>query len=122
MIQPKMSREKGRQRENVTMDERREFPRFSREIYLRLYVHRRDDFSAGISSFTVRTLDVSRGGLRMESPQALTTGSRVGFESLDDASSRSISGIGEVMWCKPSTKLDNFEFGIAFPIVIEPRA
>jgi hypothetical protein len=109
-------------RENVFMDERRQFPRFSSGINLTLYAPDTQDIPGRIINFNVRTLDVSRGGLRLKSPQALTTGSRVGFELLNDTASRWISGIGKVKWCAPSKEPDSYEFGIAFPIIIEPRA
>lgn len=104
------------------MNERRKYPRYPEQVYLKLYFYDTESNPSKINEFMVRTIDVSRGGLRIEGPRGLTAGSRVGFESEEDITSHSISGIGEVMWCKTSEKSDHFEFGIAFPIVIQPRA
>lgn len=107
-------------KQEVAPMERRRFPRFSKQICLTLYVGERDSKPARINTFRVRTIDVSRGGLRIESPREVGTGSRVGFESDDDAM-HSISGVGEVVWCNPKGIGDNCEFGISFPVAIQPR-
>lgn len=107
---------------NIRANERRRFHRFSEQICLKLYVRDQGGGMPGLNNFTVRTLDVSRGGLRIESPRELAAGSMVGFELADDVASPRVTGIGEVKWCRQSRKSDNYEFGIAFPIDLLPRA
>jgi hypothetical protein len=97
------------------MKERRKFTRYAQHLYLILYVN--DD-----TVFKAMTLDISRGGFRLESPRELTPGTLIAFKPHGNIASHNISGTGEVMWCKPSRKSDHFEFGIAFPVPIQFRA
>lgn len=105
----------------LAMKDRRRFPRFSKQIYLTLYVREENASSNRIDTFRARTIDVGRGGLRIESPREVWTGSRVGFESDDDDAAHCVSSIGEVMWCSSKGNRNTFEFGLSFPIAIEPR-
>jgi len=93
------------------MNERRKFPRYSEELHVNMFVHDPNEPS-NIANFKARTLDVSRGGFRIESPRELATGSIVGFVLDEDISTHVMSKIGEVRWCKPSTKSECFEFGM----------
>lgn len=95
---------KSKIKKNDAINERRKFPRFAQQLSLKLRVRDTD--------FRAVTLDISHGGLRIESPEKITPGSIVYFKP-DDTTSHNISGIGEVKWCKPSTKPNFFEFGIA---------
>jgi len=116
-----ITRKKGKKKEDIVMNERRKFPRYSEQLYLKLYFFDTNAVPSKIINFKARTLDSSYGGFRIEGPQELTKGSIIGFESDDDITSHSISGIGEVKWCNPSEQHDYFEFGIAFPILVQPR-
>lgn len=95
------------------MDERRKFPRHSKQLYLKMFSYDPHVIPAVITNFTAMTLDVSHGGFRMESRQELTTGSIVGFQTPEDNSSHSISGVGEIRWHRPSGKTGYSEYGIA---------
>jgi len=95
------------------MDERRKFPRYSEHLNLELFLYNPKITPSKITNFKARTIDVSRGGFRMESNQELTTGSIVGFRSNDDISSDMMPGIGEVKWCNHSRKSGYFEYGIS---------
>lgn len=117
-----MAREESRKKGAGQINERRKFPRISQQLYLKMYVSDTDLDSSKIHDFKARTLDISLGGLRIESPRELTPGSIVCFETDEEITSRKISGIGEVRWCKPSVKSDSYEFGIAFPDSIQFRA
>lgn len=103
------------------MNERRKFPRFVQHLYLKLFICDPNMKPSKITYFQARTLDISRGGLRIESPREFTPGSIVGFKP-DNISAHNISGFGEVKWCRHSEASDHFEFGIAFPDAIQFRA
>lgn len=77
-----------------------------------MFVHDPDKPSK-IANFTARTIDVSRGGFRIESPRELATGSIVGFVLDSEIPTHVMSKIGEVKWCKPAARSDHFEFGMA---------
>lgn len=104
------------------INERRKFPRIAQQLFLKMYVSDSHLKASEIHDFKAKTLDISFGGFRLESPRELMPGSIVCFESDEDDSSHNISGTGEVRWCKPSKKSDYFEFGIAFPDAIQFRA
>jgi hypothetical protein len=110
----------GMEKEDKAMNERRKFPRFAQHIYLKLFVCDPSMKPSRMTYFKARTLDISRGGLRIESPREFTPGSVVGFKP-DNISSHNISGFGEVKWCRQSGTPDCFEFGIAFPEAIQFR-
>lgn len=123
MIQVRMTTVKGKRTRSIRADERRVFPRIPGKICLKLFVRDTAGGVPGINNFTGWTLDISRGGLRIESPRELATGSMVGFELVDDVvSPPRITGIGEVKWCRLSRKSDNYELGIAFPLDLLPQA
>lgn len=102
-------------KEEEAMNERRKFPRYARELYVKMFVHDPNEPSK-IANFKARTLDVSDGGFRIESPRELTAGSIVGFVFDQDVSTHIVSKVGEVRWCNPSEKSSRFELGMAvFP-------
>jgi hypothetical protein len=98
----KKGKDKGK--EEPVAHERRKFPRFAQRLPLQL---RTND-----TPFKAMTLDISHGGLRIESTRELPPGAIVYFKP-DETSTHSISGIGEVKWCKPSAKQNYYEFGVA---------
>lgn len=106
---------------DAVVNERRRYPRFVQHVYLKLFVCNPNTKASRITYFKAKTLDISRGGLRIESPWEFTPGSIVGFKA-DNISSHNISGFGEVKWCRHSEKSENFEFGIAFPDAVQFRA
>ena len=99
-------------KEDDAVNERRQFPRYSEELEVKMFVHDPSKPSK-IANFKARTINVSLGGFRIESPRELTTGSIVGFVLDDDISTHVMSKVGEVKWCVPSGKSDHFEFGMA---------
>jgi hypothetical protein len=94
------------------MNERRKFPRYSKELGVKMFVHDPAEPSK-IANFEARTLDVSDGGFRIESPRKLAEGSIVGFVFDHDVSRHVVSKVGEVRWCNPSEKSACFELGMA---------
>jgi hypothetical protein len=104
-----------RKKETVVTDERRKLRRFREELHLLLAVCDTRRKPPEIISFKARTIDVSLGGMRLESPEKVAAGSIVGFEMVEEFSGRGISGVGEVRWCRAQPDTDKFEFGIAFP-------
>jgi len=107
--------EENRKKGEVITDERRKSRRFSEQLQLILAVCDTKIKPPAFTSFKSMTIDVSLGGMRLECPQKLATGSIVGFELDGDFSSHNISGVGEVKWSKPQQDTDKYEFGIAFP-------
>lgn len=104
---------KVKEREEVMIEnERRKYPRYSEEISVKMFVHDPNKPSR-IANFTARTLDVSRGGFRIESPRELATGSIVGFVLDNEVATHVMSKIGEVKWCRPVDRSEYFEFGMA---------
>jgi len=53
------------------MDERRKFTRYSKDLYLKLFVYDTKIAPAIITNFKARTIDVSRGGFRMKATKNL---------------------------------------------------
>ena len=95
------------------MDERRKFSRYSEHVYRKMFAYDPEASSALITNFKARTLDMSHGGFRMETPKDLPTGSIIGFRNLEDMSPHAITGIGEVRWQRPSRKAGYSVYGIA---------
>ena len=62
----------------------------------------------------VRSIDVSLGGLRVESASEISPDSVVSFIMSPDFSSESLLGFGEVKWCISDEESNKFESGIAF--------
>lgn len=110
-----MMQDENRKKGTVIRDERRKLRRFREHLQLILAVCDTKIKPPEITSFKARSIDVSLGGMRLEGPQKLTIGSIVGFELDDEFSSKNISGVGEVKWCREQQGSDKFEFGIAFP-------
>lgn len=110
-----MMQEDNRKKGAVIMDERRKLRRFREELHLLMAVCDTKSKPPEIISFKARTLDVSLGGMRLESPEKVAKGSIVGFEMDEEFSVKGISGVGEVRWCRAQPESDKFEFGIAFP-------
>jgi hypothetical protein len=60
------------------------------------------------------TLDLSLGGLRIESHRKIAKDSLVAFEFGPDFSTPDLIGVGEVKWCEARVDSGLFEAGIAF--------
>jgi hypothetical protein len=60
------------------------------------------------------TLDLSLGGLRIESHREIPPETLVAFEFGPDFSSPDLAGVGEVKWCESRLDSGLFEAGIAF--------
>lgn len=60
------------------------------------------------------TIDLSLGGMRLESSKIITKDSCVAFQFSPDFSRPSLFGTGKVKWCKPADNSDHFQVGVAF--------
>ena len=60
------------------------------------------------------TLDLSLGGMRLESNKKLQKDSLVTFQFSPDFSIPNLSGTGEVKWCEPADNSGHFQVGVAF--------
>ncbi len=94
--------------------DRRKMRRFVDQLFLKLIVCDKTVTPRAINDCKAKTLDLSIGGMRMESPRELNTDTIVCFESDPDFSPDNLVGVGEVKWCEPKEDSDMFEFGIAF--------
>ncbi len=94
--------------------DRRRLQRYPEQIYLDLIVSDRKRDLKVLSSYKAKSLDVSLGGLRLESYKKINKNTAVSFVMDPDFSSESLLGFGEVMWCKPKKDSNKFESGIAF--------
>jgi len=94
--------------------ERRKLRRYPEQLYLDIVVCDRTRSPQLMNACKGKSLDVSLGGLRLESYRELTPDSIVSFVMDPDFSSESLLGIGEVKWCRPQNGSNKFESGIAF--------
>ena len=60
------------------------------------------------------TVDLSLGGMCLESSKEIQQNSLVSFQFSSDFSIPNLSGIGEVKWCEPVDNSDYFQAGVAF--------
>ena len=60
------------------------------------------------------TLDLSLGGMRLQSKKEIQKDSLVSFQFSRDFSIPNLSGIGEVKWSEPAANGDHFQAGVAF--------
>jgi hypothetical protein len=60
------------------------------------------------------TLDLSLGGLRIESSREIPKDTMVSFAFGPDFSTPELAGVGEVKWCESQLDSGRFEAGIAF--------
>ena len=60
------------------------------------------------------TVDLSLGGMRLESSKEIKKDSLVSFKFSPDFSIPNLSGIGEVKWCDPIENSEHFQAGVAF--------
>jgi len=60
------------------------------------------------------TIDLSLGGLRVESHAMIPKDTFISFEFGSDFSTPDLAGTGEVKWCEARRDSDTFEAGIAF--------
>jgi len=110
-----MARDNDRLPKEQVSNERRRFPRFAKELHVKMFAHDPNEPSK-IANFSARTLDFSHGGFRLESPRRFTAGSVVGFVFDHDLPKHIVSKVGEVRWCNPSKNEGCFELGMAvFP-------
>jgi hypothetical protein len=94
--------------------DRRKLQRIPEELYLDLVVCDRNVGPQVMNAYKAKSLDVSLGGLRIESFKELTTDTIVSFVLDPDFSSDSLLGVGEVKWCEPIKDSNKYESGIAF--------
>lgn len=60
------------------------------------------------------TVDLSLGGMRLESHKKIDENSLVSFQFSQDFSIPNLSGVGEVKWCEPIENSEYFQAGVAF--------
>lgn len=60
------------------------------------------------------TVDLSLGGMRLESNKKIKKDSLVSFQFSSDFSIPNLQGNGEVKWCEPLEDSDSFQVGVAF--------
>ena len=60
------------------------------------------------------TVDLSLGGMRLESSKEIQKDSLISFQFSPDFSIPNLSGMGEVKWCEPIENSDHFQAGVAF--------
>ncbi len=94
--------------------DRRRLQRYPEQIFLDLIVSDRQSDLKVLNSYKAKSLDVSLGGLRLESYKEFTESTAVSFVMDPDFSSESLLGFGEVRWCKFKKESNKFESGIAF--------
>ncbi len=59
-------------------------------------------------------VDISRGGIRLESPHLLAEGEKIIFSFSDNSSAVQLKGKGQVKWCKTLGKDQLYQAGISF--------
>ena len=95
-------------------EERRRLKRYQEELCLDLVACDKNLWPHGMINHKAKTIDVSLGGLRLESSQEFSTDTVISFVMDPEFSSESLIGVGEVKWCMPKKESDSFESGIAF--------
>ena len=109
-----MAQEEYETNEFLDSRERRRLRRYSEQLHLDLVTCDRDIGPQEMNFYKAKSLDVSLGGLRVESFEELAKDSFVSFIMDPDFSSKSLLGIGDVKWCEPKINTNRFESGIAF--------
>jgi hypothetical protein len=93
---------------------RRRFRRVSERISLAVSLCDNDRRAIELLDDQAMTLDLSLGGLRIESHREISPNTLVAFEFGPDFSAPELIGIGEVKWCESKNGSGLFETGIAF--------
>lgn len=93
--------------------ERRRMRRYAKNIYMDIVVCAAEENHLVRSKYKVKTLDMSPYGMKIESPEQITTDTIVGFALDPDFSQHFLPGTGTVKWCERQMDSDKFEFGIA---------
>ena len=109
-----MAQEEDETNEFLNSRERRKLRRYPEELYLDLVTCDKDTDLHEMNFYKAKSLDVSLGGLRVESFNELAIDSFVSFIMDPDFSSESLLGVGNVKWCEPKIDPNRFEAGIAF--------
>jgi hypothetical protein len=94
--------------------DRRRLRRYPEHIHLDLVVCDRNNSPQLMNACKAESLDISLGGLRLESCRELNPESIVSFVMDPDFSNGSLLGVGEVKWCRRQNNSNKFETGIAF--------
>ena len=94
--------------------DRRRLRRYPEQLYLDLVVCDRNTGLSAMNSCKAKSLDVSLGGIRIESPEEFTRDSVVSFMLDPEFSSDELLGVGEVKWCVPKKDSGKYEAGVAF--------
>ena len=111
---PATEHEKKHNNNSLNESDRRRMRRFPEQIYLDFIIN--DTNSTGTSgrNYKAKTIDVSLGGLRIESYNELRADSIISFILNPEFSEKELLGIGEVKWCKPKKSTNKYESGISF--------
>lgn len=94
--------------------DRRRLRRYPEQFYLDLVACDKNNDSKVMKAYKAKSLDVSLGGLRVESFNEFPADAVVSFVMDPDFSSESLLGIGEIKWSAPKKDSNKFESGIAF--------
>lgn len=94
--------------------DRRRLRRYPEQVYLDLVACDRSLNPQLMKAYKAKSLDVSLGGLRVESFKEFPSDAVVSFVLDPEFSSETLLGVGEVKWCLPKKDSNKFESGIAF--------
>lgn len=93
---------------------RRRFRRVAERLHLAVSECDVDKKPVSILDDRAMTVDLSLGGLRLESHQAITQDTCLAFDFGPDFSTPHLTGMGEVKWCEKKRDSDLFEVGVSF--------
>ncbi|WP_456386475.1 PilZ domain-containing protein [Desulfolithobacter sp.] len=94
--------------------ERRMYARIPGRFLLRLGLRSDSDFMNEVIDDTACTVDISLGGLRVESYRELPVDSLVTFSLNGDFSGEPVKGVGRVAWCRSLEQAPLYHAGLAF--------
>jgi len=94
--------------------DRRRLRRYPEQVYLDLVACDRNLNPQLMKAYKAKSLDMSLGGIRVESFMEFPPEAVVSFVLDPEFSSETLLGVGEVKWCVPKKDSNKFESGIAF--------
>ncbi len=98
----------------VTSQGRRRYRRVTERIALSLFAGGADAGSGKLLDDKAFAIDLSLGGLRMESRQQLLPNDIIALQFGSDFSAPGLSGSAQVRWCEAKNDEDVYQAGIAF--------
>lgn len=94
--------------------DRRRMKRYPELLYFDLAACDKNKGPQVINIYKAKSLDISLGGMRLESHNEFMTDTLISFVMDPDFSSEDLLGVGEVKWCRPKENSTKYEMGIAF--------